>query len=65
MADIGAHVEAGQVLALIETPDLDQQLAQARAELDLAQANLRLAQTTDNRWKELDRKSTRLNSSHT
>jgi len=53
VADIGAHVEAGQLLGLIETPDLDQQLAQARAELDLAQANLHLAQTTDNRWKEL------------
>src|ERR1019366_443023 len=46
IADIGAHVEAGQLLALIETPDLDQQLEQARAELVLAQ-------TTDERWKEL------------
>jgi membrane fusion protein (multidrug efflux system) len=53
IADIGAHVEAGQLLALIETPDLDQQLEQARAELVLAQANLHLAQTTDERWKEL------------
>ena len=53
IADIGAHVEAGQVLALIETPDLDQQLEQARAELVLAQANLHLAQTTDERWKML------------
>jgi RND family efflux transporter MFP subunit len=53
VADIGAHVEAGQLLALIETPDLDQQLAQARAELDLALANLHLAETTDKRWKEL------------
>jgi len=53
VADIGAHVEAGQQLALIETPDLDQQLAQARAELVLAQANLHLAQVTDDRWKEL------------
>ena len=53
VADIGAQVEAGQLLALIETPDLDQQLAQARAELVLAQANLRLAQVTDDRWKEL------------
>jgi RND family efflux transporter MFP subunit len=53
VADIGAHVEAGQELALIETPDLDQQLAQARAEFNLAQANLNLAETTDNRWKEL------------
>ncbi len=53
IADIGTHVEAGQLLALIETPDLDQQLEQARAELVLAQANLHLAQTTDDRWKEL------------
>ena len=53
IADIGAHVEAGQLLALIETPDLDQQLEQARAELVLAQANLHLAQSTDDRWQEL------------
>jgi membrane fusion protein (multidrug efflux system) len=53
VADIGAHVKAGELLALIETPDLDQQLAQARAELVLAQANLHLAQVTDDRWKVL------------
>src|SRR6267378_2671311 len=53
VADIGAPVEAGQLFALIQTPDLDQHLAQARAELDLAQASLHLAQTTDTRWKEL------------
>jgi RND family efflux transporter MFP subunit len=53
VADIGAHVEAGQLLALIETPDLDQQLAQARAELVLAQANQHLAEVTDNRWRDL------------
>jgi len=53
VADIGAHVEAGQQLALIETPDLDQQLAQANAQLVLSQANLHLAEVTDNRWKEL------------
>ena len=52
-ADIGAHVEAGQQLAMIETPDLDQQLEQAKAQLTLAQANLHLAEVTDNRWKEL------------
>jgi len=52
-ADIGAHVEAGQQLAMIETPDLDQQLEQAKAQLALAQANLHLAEVTDNRWKEL------------
>ncbi len=53
MADIGAHVEAGQQLATIETPDLDQQLEQAKAQLVLSQANLHLAEVTDNRWKEL------------
>jgi multidrug efflux pump subunit AcrA (membrane-fusion protein) len=53
VADIGAHVQAGQLLAEIETPDLDQQLEQAKAQLDLAQANLHLAETTDDRWKEL------------
>ncbi|HEY2083275.1 MAG TPA: efflux RND transporter periplasmic adaptor subunit [Verrucomicrobiae bacterium] len=53
VADIGAHVQAGQTLAEIETPDLDQQLEQAKAQLVLAQANLHLAQITDDRWKEL------------
>jgi membrane fusion protein (multidrug efflux system) len=53
VADIGAHVQAGQLLAEIETPDLDQQLAQAKAQLALSQANLHLAETTDTRWKEL------------
>jgi RND family efflux transporter MFP subunit len=52
-ADIGAHVEAGQQLAMIETPDLDQQLEQAKAQLVLAQANLHLAEVTDKRWQEL------------
>src|SRR5436190_13460724 len=53
VADIGAHVTPGQQLALIETPDLDQQLEQAKAQLVLSQANLHLAEVTDNRWKEL------------
>ncbi len=53
LADIGAHVQAGQQLATIETPDLDQQLEQAKAQLVLSQANLHLAEVTDNRWKEL------------
>ncbi len=51
MADIGAHVTNGQLLAEIETPDLDQQLEQAKAQLQLSQANLHLAETTDARWK--------------
>src|SRR5229473_2894422 len=53
VADIGAHVQTGQLLAEIETPDLDQQLEQAKAQLVLAQANLHLAQVTDDRWKAL------------
>jgi RND family efflux transporter MFP subunit len=53
VADIGAHVQAGQLLAEIETPDLDQQLEQAKAQLVLSQANLQLAQVTDERWKVL------------
>lgn len=53
VADIGAHVQAGQLLAEIETPDLDQQLEQAIAQLALARANLHLAQTTDARWQAL------------
>jgi RND family efflux transporter MFP subunit len=53
VADIGAHVQPGQLLAEIETPDLDQQLEQAKAQLVLAQANLQLAETTDARWQAL------------
>jgi membrane fusion protein, multidrug efflux system len=53
VADIGAHIQAGQLLAEIETPDLDQQLDQAKAQLVLAQANLHLAETTDARWQNL------------
>ena len=52
-ADIGAPVKAGQVLALIDTPDLDQQLAQAKADLGTALANEHLAQITAKRWQGL------------
>jgi RND family efflux transporter MFP subunit len=52
-ADIGDHVTNGQVLAEIDTPELDQQLAQARAELDQANANLALAKVTADRWTDL------------
>jgi RND family efflux transporter MFP subunit len=48
--DIGAHVRTGQLLAEIETPEVDQQLEQARADFETAEANLQLAQTTANRW---------------
>ena len=51
--DMGAHVHAGQLLADIDTPDLDQQLQQARADLATAQANARLAQTTAERYRDL------------
>jgi RND family efflux transporter MFP subunit len=51
--DIGAHVEQGQLLAVIETPELDQQLAQAQANLKTAQANEKLAEITATRWQNL------------
>lgn len=68
--DIGDVVKAGQVMAEIETPELDQQLQQARATLSnsrsnlkelqanitLAQANLNMARTTFERWKILQQK---------
>jgi membrane fusion protein, multidrug efflux system len=44
-ADMGVHVQAGQLLAEIETPGLDQQLEEAKAQLVLAQANFHLAET--------------------
>jgi len=52
-ADIGAPVKAGQLLAEIETPDLDQQLLQAQADLASAQANASLAGTTSKRWQSM------------
>jgi len=51
--DIGAHVQKGQLLAEIETPEVDQQLLQARADLDTAQANLKIAGITATRWQDL------------
>lgn len=51
--DIGTSVKAGQVLAVIEAPDVDQQLAQAKADLLTAQANASLAGTTATRWHQL------------
>ncbi len=52
-ADIGTPVKAGQVLAEIDTPDVDQQVAAATANLATAQAQLRLAETTAQRWDRL------------
>lgn len=51
--DIGDHVTNGQVLAEIDTPELDEQLAQARAQLDQAKASLGLAKITADRWNTL------------
>jgi RND family efflux transporter MFP subunit len=51
--DMGAHVKSGQLLAEIDTPEVDQQLSQARANLNTAQANYRLSQITANRYQEL------------
>lgn len=51
--DIGTHVKQGQLLAEIETPEIDEQLQQARADLATAKANLRQAETTAARWQEL------------
>ena len=70
--DIGEHVNAGQVMAEIETPELDQQMDQARATLAnsksglveaqsnqvLASANLKLSEKTYDRWKQLEAKGT-------
>lgn len=52
-ADIGARVKAGDVLAEIETPDLDQQLQQARSALATAQANEKLSKITAERWQKI------------
>jgi RND family efflux transporter MFP subunit len=52
-ADIGAHVRAGQLLADIDTPEVDRQLEQARADLATAEANARLARTTAERYRDL------------
>ena len=51
--DIGTRVKKGQLLAEIETPEVDQQLQQARADLKTAQANLRQAEITADRWEAL------------
>src|SRR3979411_1023252 len=51
--DIGAHVKQGQLLAVIETPEVDQQLEQSLSNLNTAKANLALAETTKNRYRGL------------
>jgi RND family efflux transporter MFP subunit len=51
--DIGAKVRQGQLLAEIDTPEVDQQLRQAQADLGTAEANERLARSTNERWRSL------------
>src|ERR1700676_3691913 len=53
VVDIGAHVEQDQLLAEIDTPDLDHQLEQARSQAALAQQSLELAKTTNDKWQKL------------
>ena len=55
--DLGSTVHAGQVLGVIETPDLDQQLAQARALLHQDETMLALNRTEDQRWQQMVRDS--------
>src|SRR6266403_216285 len=51
--DIGAHVKQGQLLAVIDTPEVDQQLEQSLSNLNTAKANLTLAEITKNRYQGL------------
>jgi len=51
--DIGTHVKQGQLLAVIDAPEVDQQLAQSLSNLNTAKANLALAETTKNRYQGL------------
>jgi RND family efflux transporter MFP subunit len=54
--DIGSHVAKGEVLAVIESPEVDQQLSQAEAARQQAAASLALAKSTVERWEALRRK---------
>src|SRR2546421_1031850 len=51
--DIGAHVRKGQLLAVIETPEVDQQLQQSRSNLATSEVNLKLSEVTKNRYQGL------------
>ena len=53
LVDIGARVKGGQTLAVIESPEVDQQLNQALANLEQARANLELSRITATRWQDL------------
>ena len=56
-ADIGTHVKKGELLAEIQTPELDQQVEQAQSDLETAQANYQLAEITAERWQKLLQKN--------
>jgi RND family efflux transporter MFP subunit len=56
-ADIGTHVKKGELLAEIQTPELDQQVQQAESDLATAQANYQLADITAHRWQKLLQKN--------
>jgi RND family efflux transporter MFP subunit len=53
LVDIGAHVEAGQLLAEVDVPDLQQQMDQAKSQAALAQHSLKLAKDTNTKWQKL------------
>src|ERR1700761_6906672 len=53
LVDIGTRVKAGQLLAEIDTPEVQQQLSQAEADLANAQANQKIAAVTSDRWQSL------------
>jgi RND family efflux transporter MFP subunit len=56
-ADIGTHVKKGELLAEIQTPELDQQVQQGESDLATAQANYQLAEITAERWQKLLQKN--------
>jgi len=56
LVDIGDHVKEGQQLAILETPELDQQLAAARSAQNQSEANFEVARVTAQRWQELAQK---------
>lgn len=53
LSDIGTHVRSGQLLAEIESPEVDAQLAQARADAATASANFQIAKVTASRWEDM------------
>jgi len=55
VSDIGTRVQAGDVLAEIETPELDEQVNQAKASVEQAAANFKLAEISSGRWEEMQK----------